>query len=360
MKNLASYAGLLLFAAVAGLILSGLCGGRSLAQPPLQSDVAPTCSVDDGFDPVRCRLAIQEHRKLLTADPSRRELLETLAQELGTLGGFLSTTGGAGEDLLKEARSLYRLLIERDPKNIDARIALSQLTDDESERTQLLSSIAATQNAPIDTHLSLAKTLLQRGQREAADVEFQRFLDALLPPIERSDAMEVVDYANQLAVEGQTGSASRAFLKVIELLEEEGPVEQCFAVERMDRRRMDEMPALKLEAQRLLSHCTGLEHRNEAVRLTAQGRLDEAIVELEAEVLTNPQYAESYALLYGLYNKQGRGGDAQRMAGRFLTVPGVDATKICKFVRTAALRRIGPIDDEFGKQLGTVCARLGL
>ena len=53
--------------------------------------------------------------------------------------------------------------------------------------------------------------------------------------------------------------------------------------------------ALLKEVQRVMPHCTNLEHRDTAVRLGKQGHLSEAIAEMQLQLAANPAYAEAYA-----------------------------------------------------------------
>ncbi len=83
----------------------------------------------------------------------------------------------------------------------------------------------------------------------------------------------------------------------MEQMKNERRAKRCLLLQSADPRLAEARPTVRRELQELRPYCTDTEHLDRAVELEQQGRVDEAVTELERQVATNPKPEETYVVL---------------------------------------------------------------
>jgi tetratricopeptide (TPR) repeat protein len=181
---------------------------------------------------------------------------------------------------------------------------LSLREKDEARRLPLLERTVKLNPKHPEAHKDLAEVLVEQGKADEAAKQYQRHM-AVNPPKEREDTEQTLQFAQKLA-RVRPEAAAEVVDGAWKATREESRTERCLRFKDVNPGVYARRPALRAQVQQVQPYCTETEHLDRAVELEQQGRVDEAINELQQQVATNPKPEETHVLLERLQLKKGR------------------------------------------------------
>jgi tetratricopeptide (TPR) repeat protein len=207
--------------------------------------------------------------------------------------------------------------VDRKVKDARPYYELSVRMQDEGRRTALLRRTVELDPRHRRAHQDLAWNLLKQGQPDEAWRVYQRHLE-VSPVKDRQEAQENLRFAGAMARVQRPEQAAQVLETVMDQMKDERRAERCLLLQSADPRLAEARPTVRRELQQLRPYCTETEHLDRAVELEQQGRVDEAVTELERQVDTNPKPEETYVLLERLYLRKGQPEKAAEVSARYL------------------------------------------
>jgi tetratricopeptide (TPR) repeat protein len=295
--------------------------GLRLAQEGCQSD---------GFDPSLCDKAMARLREAARRDPSNVDVQLALSQAYWNSAHMEPETSRSRTDLRQRSMGILRKLVDRRTRDARPYWELSLRQKDEAAREPLLKKTVALNPKHPEAYKDLAEVKLKQGKPHEAARSYQRHLK-VNPPRERQDTEQSLRFAQQLA-RARPELAAEVVEETWRATRGESRTERCLRFKDVDPSLYARKPTLRGQVRQVRPYCTNTEHLDRAVELEQQGRLDEALNELERQAATNPKPEGTHVMLERLQLRKGRPDLAAQAATRELrTEP--DAKERCERFR---------------------------
>lgn len=263
--------------------------------------------VSDGYEEELCKEAIEKLEKAIEIDAKLADaylLLET---------GYWNT------GLKDKAVAILKKLVEVEPQNADAYYHLRRFTEDKNEQKALLEKAIELNPGHPEAHGALGLLLLRQGNVDEAIREYRTHLEVSPLRNIQFDARQHMRFARLLDV-GRLKEAVEVYDKAVELTRGFRRVERCFLFKLIDLKPFGAFEEFVAKMQQLNRYCTKLGHRNRAVRLEQEGKIEEAIREWELQLEENPYYEGTYTALPDLYRSQGQTDKAREVVKKYFEI----------------------------------------
>lgn len=307
--------------------------GMRLAEQGCQSD---------GYDADVCERAISRLEAAARENPSQMEVQLALAQACWNRSFRERPDSRSRQNWQQRATDIYQRLVDRKVPDARPYYELSVRQKDEGRRMTLLQRTVELNPRHPRANQDLAWGLLRQGRADEASQVYQRHLQAS-PVKDRQDAKENLRFAGALAKAQRPQQAAQVLETVLDQMKDERRAERCLLLQSADPRLTEVRPTLKNAVQELRPYCTDTEHLDQAVELEQQGRVDEAVTELERQVATNPKPEETYVMLERLYLRKGQPEKAAEVTTRYLRSE-PEAREKCERFRRISPRTLRAMD----------------
>ncbi|MFQ5853256.1 MAG: tetratricopeptide repeat protein [Candidatus Binatia bacterium] len=311
------------------------------------------CLPED-FSQDLCSSAIDKLKKAIELDPTQIDAYLALAQAYWNKS-FLDFKSEQEQMALQEkAVTLYREIVAIDPNNIDAHYELTVRTTDANEKIGLLKRIIELNPRHSAAHRDLALILISRGKVDEAFKEYLTHLQ-VSPYRGRQDGFNHIYFARLVEKAGRRDMALEIYREILRVTADESRFERCYLfVRKVDLNRYAPFKDFVEEVQRLMPYCTKLEHRDRAVRLQREGKIDKAIEELKLQLRVNPYYPETYFLLEDIYIGRKEPDKALKVVKKYFEIE-KDLVVRCKVYRRLRKQEYKRLDEQFIEQLKREC-----
>lgn len=295
--------------------------------------------------------ALRELKKAIELDPKYVDALVTLGDMLRTY------PSRAPKESPKE---YYQKASAIAPRRADiysrlAELALSE--NNQKEHIELLRKVI--ELAPNDprAHGDLAKSLLSQKQLDEAKKEYRIQME-VIPYRSRQDGFDHLNFAGLLAEVGQLDAAVEIYEKLLILIRREpNPrFEACILFNSVDLRRFAIFKEFLGKVERLKPYCTNDGHLRRSVQLEREGKIKEAIEELNLQLKENPYYEETYFILEDIYKRQKQMDKALEVVKKYFEIE-KEPSERCKRYMSLSLGYYESIDREFINKLRKECER---
>jgi tetratricopeptide (TPR) repeat protein len=258
----------------------------------------------DGFDPGVCEKAIARLEEVARQDPNQTDVQLALSKAYWNSAYQEPETSRTRGELRQRSTAILQRLVEQRPNDARPVWELSLREKDEARQLPLLERTVKLNPKHPEAHKDLAEVLVDQGKADEAAKQYQRHM-AVNPPKEREDTEQTLQFAQKLA-RVRPEAAAEVVDGAWKATREESRTERCLRFKDVNPGVYARKPALRAQVQQVQPYCTETEHLDRAVELEQQGRVDEAINELQRQVATNPKPEETYVLLERLQLKKGR------------------------------------------------------
>ncbi len=271
----------------------------------------------DGYEPEVCERAIAKLEEASRENPEQVEVQLALAQAYWNRGHTESPRAGGRQRWRQRSVDTLQRMVDRNVKDARAYYELSVRQKEDGERVRLLRKTLEMDPRHPRAHQDMAWGLLRQGLGEEAARFYKEHMDSN-PVKDREEAKENLRFAEELSRARLPRQAAQVLGKVVEQTRGERRAERCVLFQSVDKQLTESLPALRGELQALRPFCTNTEHLDKAVELERQGRVDEAVKELEEQVATNPKPEETHVMLERLHQRKGEVEKAADAAERQL------------------------------------------
>lgn len=258
----------------------------------------------DGFDPDLCDKAIARLQEAARAEPHQVDVQLALSKAYWNSSYQEPETSRTRGELRQRSTGILQKLVEQRPTDARPVWELSLREKDEARRVPLLERTVKLNPKHPEAHKDLAEVLVEQGKADEAANQYRQHM-AVNPPKEREDTEQTLQFAQKLA-RVRPEAAAEVVDDAWKATREESRTERCLRFKKVNPGVYARKPALRAQVQQLQPFCTETEHLDRAVELEQQGRVDEAINELQQQVATNPKPEETHVLLERLQLKKGR------------------------------------------------------
>jgi tetratricopeptide (TPR) repeat protein len=225
-------------------------------------------------------------------------------------------TSRSRTDLRQRSTTILQRMVDKGTRDARPYWELSLRQKDEAAREPLLERTVELNPKHPEAHKDLAKVKLQQGEAEEAARRFQQHLK-VNPPKERQDTEQSLQFAQKLA-RAKPEVAADVVEEAWAATKGESRSERCLRFKDVDPRLYARKPTLRGQVDQVRPYCTNTEHLDRAVELERQGRVDEAINELQRQEQANPKPEETHVMLERLQLRKGRPDLAAQAAARQL------------------------------------------
>ncbi|WP_224243035.1 tetratricopeptide repeat protein [Hyalangium gracile] len=282
--------------------------GMRLAEQGCQSD---------GYDAELCEKAISQLEVAARENPEQVEVQLALAQACWNRSFQERPESRSRRNWQQRATDIFERLVDQRVGDARPYYELSMRRKDDAQRMSLLRRTVELNPRHARAHQDLAWGLLRQGKPDEATRVYQRHLE-VSPVKDRQEAHENLRFAGALARAQRPQQAAQVLETVMDQMQGERRAERCLLLQSVDPRLVEARPQVKRELQELRPYCTNTEHLDRAVELEQQGRVDEALMELERQVDINPKPEETYVMLERLYLRKGQPEKAAEVTTRYL------------------------------------------
>jgi tetratricopeptide (TPR) repeat protein len=289
----------------------------------------------DGYDAEVCERAISRLEAAARENPSQMEVQLALAQAYWNRSFQERADSRQRQNWQQRSKDIYQRLVDRKVGDARPYYELSVRQKDEGQRAALLKRTVELNPRHPRANQDLAWSMLKQGQPDEAWRVYQRHLE-VSPVKDRQEAQENLRFAGAMVRAQRPQQAAQVLETVMEQVKDERRAERCLLLESADPRLSEARPTVRRQLQELRPYCTNTEHLDRAVNLEQQGRVDEAVTELERQVDANPKPEETYVMLERLYLRKGQPEKAAEVTARHLRSE-PDAREKCE-----RFRRISP------------------
>lgn len=321
-------------------VLSGAQPLPSEAQEAIQ--LAQQACQSDGYEAGPCERALTQLEAVAQANPDQVEVQLALAQACWNRAFQEPAGSRSKQNWQKRSTDLYARLVDAGVADARPYYELSVRRKDPGQRTALLRRTVELNPRHPRANQDLAWSMLKQGQPDEAWRVYQRHLE-VSPVKDRQEAQENLRFAGAMARAQRPQQAAEVLEKVMGQVEGERRAERCLLLQSADPKLAEARPAVRRQLQALRPYCTRTEHLDRAVELEKQGRVDEAVTELEQQVATNPKPEETYAMLERLYLRKGQPEKAARVTARQLKDE-PDAREKCERFQRLSPRTLRAMD----------------
>lgn len=287
----------------------------------------------DGFDPAICDKAIEKLQEAAREDPNQVDVQLALSRAYWNSGYQEPETSSRRGELLQRSTAVLEGLVEKRPTDARPVWELSLRQKDEAKRVPLLERTVELNPKHPEAHKDLAEVLVKQGKADEAARRFRRHLEAN-PPKEREDTEQTLQFAQKLA-RVRPEAAAEVVDEAWKATRDESRTERCLRFKDVNPSLYARRPDLRAQVQQVTPYCTRTEHLDRAVELEQQGRVDEAINELQQQVATNPKPKETHVMLERLQLRKGRSDLAAQAVQRELKLEADKKEKCERFRRLA-------------------------
>jgi tetratricopeptide (TPR) repeat protein len=293
--------------------------GVQLAQQGCQSD---------GYDAELCERAISRLEAAARENPAHMEVQLALAQAYWNRSFQERADSRSRQSWQQRSMDIYQRLVDRSVGDARPYYELSVRQKDEGRRMALLRRTVELNPRHPRANQDLAWSMLKQGQPDEAWRVYQRHLQ-VSPAKDRQEAQENLRFAGAMMRAQRPQQAAQVLETVMEQVKDERRTERCLLLQSADPRMAEARPAVRRQLQELRPYCTDTEHLDRAMELEKQGRMDEAVTELERQVAANPKPEETYVMLERLYLRKGQPEKAAEVSARQLRAE-PDAREKCE------------------------------
>lgn len=306
----------------------------------------------DGFDEKLCRQAAARLEKAVEAEPTLKEAYLLLARAYWNQG---SVTESKQEQaaLAKKSRDVLQKLAALDPNYADAYFELAVRAEDPAEQQRLFERTVAANPQHPEAHRYLAQTLLDQGKVDDAVREYKLHMQ-FAPYTGPEAASNHVNFAVLVEQAGRTAAAADILQQTLKLTASEGKLERCRLFEFVNPDTYAGFAQLRAGLDQVRPFCTNYGHRDRAVRLQSEGKIDEAVSELQLQLQQNPSYREAYFLLEQLFLKKNQKLKALSVVKKYFETE-KDPAERCRAVPLVHLPTYQSMDPVFVGRLRQEC-----
>ncbi|WP_224364968.1 tetratricopeptide repeat protein [Hyalangium versicolor] len=271
----------------------------------------------DGYDEDLCERAISRLEASVRENPAQLEVRLALAQACWNRAFQERPESRSRQNWQRRSMDIFQELADR--KVADARpyYELSVRQKDDARRMALLQRTVELNPRHARANQDLAWGLLRQGKTDEASQVYQRHLQ-VSPVRDRQEARENLRFAGALAQAQRPRQAAQVLETVMDQMQGERRAERCLLLQSADPRLAKARPNVRRALQELRPYCTDMEHLDRAVDLEQQGRVDEAVTELEQQMAANPKPEETYVMLERLYLRKGQPEKAAEVTTHYL------------------------------------------
>jgi tetratricopeptide (TPR) repeat protein len=272
----------------------------------------------ESYETARCGEGIRQLERVIGSDPTLVEAYLMLATSYWNRSMLeFNMADEARKALREKSVEMLRKAVEVDSKNVEALERLVLNTKDKEEKLTLASRLVAVAPHRPESHNRLAIVLLRAGQLDQAMAAERKALQ-LRTDMDRDMADSHRAFAHILKEEGHRKEAVEVYETILVMMEEQPRGARCAEASLHDPRRYQDFPEFVEKLEKLLPYCANLEHSIRAAVLRSQGKIEEAIQELESQLKANPHYVAAYIPLADLHRKQGDADKAREAVKKFL------------------------------------------
>ncbi len=313
----------------------------------------------DGFDLAECEKAVALLSSALKLDPALSDVEVALAKAKWNLAFSKPKAAPERAALKEESVQLLRKSVERqtalaaatpDPKvrvsGARAMFELSVRTRDRTERLKTLERAATFDPKHGEVHRRLADEYLDRGELDKAVSSYGKGIE-VRGTRDFGEGLEDVRFAQRLTDKGKTLEALKVLDKVLEVSADEPRSRRCMLFSSVDLKRFDALgasaTAVAGKVKALRPHCVSFDHLNRAATFEKEGKVDEAIKELEEHQKKHPAEELGVTRLNDLYLRKGDETKATELNKKFFRLE-VNPVEKCKQFRRLSPRAIRGLD----------------
>jgi tetratricopeptide (TPR) repeat protein len=307
--------------------------GMKLAEQGCQSD---------GYDAELCERAIAQLEAAAREDPAQVDVQLALAQACWNRSFQERQDSRSRQNWQQRSMDIYQRLVDRNVEDARPYYELSVRQKDAARRMGLLRRTVELNPRHPRANQDLAWGLLKQGKADEASRIYQRHLE-VSPVKDRQEAKENLRFAGALARAQRPQEAAQVLETVMDQTKNERRAERCLLLQSADPKLTEARPHVKRTLQELRPYCTDTEHLDRAVELEQQGRVDEAVTELERQVATNPKPEETHVMLERLYLRKGQPEKAAEVTTRYLRSE-PEAREKCERFRRISPRTLRSMD----------------
>ncbi len=271
----------------------------------------------DGYEPELCERAIARLEEATRQEPERVDVQLALAHAYWNRAFQERPESRERKRWQDRSMDIYQGLVDRKVKDARPYYELSLRQEDPRRRMELLQRTVELDPKHPRAHQDMAWGLLNQGRADEAWREYEEHME-VSPVKDRQEAQENLRFAEALVRAKHPRQAAEVVEKVVEQTREERRGERCLLFEGMAPGLAAVKPEAKRELQTLRPYCTQREHLERAVKLERQGRVDEALTELERQVAVNPKPEETYVMMERLHMRKGEPAKAAAATERYL------------------------------------------
>jgi tetratricopeptide (TPR) repeat protein len=309
--------------------------------------------VSDDYDITLCNAAINKLEAVIKLDPKKTEAYLILAKAYWNKS-FLDSKSTQDQDALQEkAAALVRKALDIDPNNAEAAYELTFYIKNPDEQIMLLRKTIEINSKHPEAHGDLARILMKQGNVDDAIKEFRIHLQ-VSPHPGAQDVNNYILFARSLSQSGRLKESVQIYEKILDLTKEESRFERCQYFKSLNVEHYSAFKDFAAKVKKLRPYCTKLGHRDRAVQMERQGKIDEVIQELQLQIKENPYYEDSYFLLEDIYKNQGQMNKALDALKMYFEVE-KDPVERCKNYRRLNLNIYTQIDKQFVEKLKSDC-----
>jgi len=293
------------------------------------------CQSED-YKTAQCAEAVQKLERATQLDPSLTDAQLALAEAHWNRSFEFPRT--APERRTLQQRSVATLQRMVDANVTDARpyyeLSLRR-TDDGSRRTLLERTIQlAPQNAP--ARRDLAEVYLRTGDPQKAANTYKSYQN-LRQGSGIEDARRDLVFANRLVAVNRAGDAQGISQTAFEHTKQEPRTARCNLFRSLNPNAV--AGGMRQELTKILPACTNDADFKRAIDLERRGQRDEAIGALQAQLRTNSQHPDSYAMLERLYREKGESAKAAETVNRYEAAE-TDPGERCRRLKSERVRGV--------------------
>jgi tetratricopeptide (TPR) repeat protein len=296
----------------------------------------------DGYDQELCERAISRLEEAARQNPDQVDVQLALAQACWNRSFQERSESRSRQNWQQRSLDIFERMVDRNVADARTYYELSVRQKDDARRMTLLRRTVELNPRHPRANQDLAWGLLKQGKADEASKVYRRHLEAS-PSKDRQEAQENLRFAGALARAQRPQQAAQVVETVMDQMQGERRAERCLLLQSTDPRLAEARPNVKRELQELRPYCTNTEHLDRAVELEQQGRVDEAVMELERQVDANPKPEETYVMLERLYLRKGQPEKAAEATTRYLRSE-PEAREKCERFRRISPRTLRAMD----------------
>ncbi len=352
-----------------------LCASTALAQ---EDDAKKGLALfeencaSDGWNGEQCSKAQELLTKALQKDPANEEVELALAQARWNQALAKPKADPQRAQLKQQSIQMFQGLVSKrahvaKPSRVDARAfyELGMRTTDTPQRLQLLEEAVKTDPQHTEAHRRLADVYVDLGRTDDAVKTYNEGIRARA--VKRTsttawdgtsqdlrEALNDIRFAQTLQRKGKVQEAAKVYDTVLQVTDDEPRTRRCLLFQSVDTRALGGQTPVSGKVAALRPFCANLEGINRAATLEKEGKVDEAIKELEAHQKANPRNEESYLMLQRLYVNKGEAVKATSVTRKFFTLE-ADKVERCKQFRRLTPRALEALEDSARDKLAQDC-----